>query len=40
MSIPEIIKIDDIISYIPCMEHPLSSDIGIIKGEKHTYLLV
>ena len=38
MSTVEIIKIDDIISYIPSVEHPLSSDIGIIKGDKHTYL--
>ena len=34
----EIKKIDDIISYIPSVEYPLSSDIGIIKGDKHTYL--
>ncbi len=34
----EIKKIDDIISYIPGTEHPLSSDIGIIKGAERTYL--
>ncbi|MBQ6090933.1 MAG: MBL fold metallo-hydrolase [Lachnospiraceae bacterium] len=38
MSEVQIKRIDDIISYIPCVEHPLSSDIGIIRGEKHTYL--
>lgn len=34
----EIRKINDYISYIPATEVPLSSDVGIIYGEKATYL--
>ena len=32
------IKIDNIISYIPASESPLSADIGVIKGSKKTWL--
>lgn len=34
----EIRKINDYISYIPCCEDPLSSDVGIVYGKKRTYL--
>ncbi len=31
-------KINDYISYMPEIKHPLSADIGIIKGEEFTWL--
>lgn len=34
---PELIRITDRISYIPASEKPLSSDIGIIRGDSATY---
>jgi len=35
---PEIIKVNDRISYIPACEKPLSADIGIIRGDSKIYL--
>lgn len=31
-------KIDELISYIPSCEHPISSDVVIIKGQTRTYV--
>lgn len=31
-------KLDDRISYIPCCEQPLSSDVVIIRGDTRTYI--
>ena len=36
--LPEIKEINDRISYIPACEKPLSSDIGIIRGDSKIYL--
>ncbi len=33
-----VIKINDRISYIPACEKPLSADVGIVRGDKRTYL--
>ncbi|MBO4617765.1 MAG: MBL fold metallo-hydrolase [Lachnospiraceae bacterium] len=33
------IKINDYISKIECSDHPLSADVYIIKGDKHTYIV-
>ena len=32
----DMVKIDDIISYIPACSEPLSADIGVITGNKKT----
>lgn len=32
------VRIDDIISYIPACDEPLSADVGVITGIKKTWL--
>ena len=34
----DMVKIDDIISYIPACRDPLSADVGVITGNKKTWI--
>ena len=34
----DMVRIDDIISYIPACDEPLSADVGVVTGIKKTWL--